>query len=289
MKWLEVTLTVEQELVEPIAELLARITTHGIATQADSPDLISVTGWLKLDQQLPNQKQALEEGLWHLSQINPLPDPSYREVEGDWLERWKSRYIPFEIGKNLLIIPNWVEPPSGQRQVVIIEPGKAFGSGAHGTTRMCLEMLEETVQPGDRVLDLGCGSGILAITAALLGAGSVLALDTDPEAVNATIENIARNEVDGIVEAEQGSLADAQSREPFDLIMANILSRILLNMLQADLSTAARPGGSYILSGIFDDQVDKLLAEALARDLVLVEQRSQRDWRTLLLKRNTAT
>lgn len=288
MKWLEVSLTVEQELIEPIAELLARFAAHGVATQVDPSNKITICGWIEHDHQLLQHKQALEEGLWHLSQINPLPDPSYREVDEDWIEVWKSKYLPLEIGDRFVIVPTWMEAPTVERQVVYIEPGIAFGSGAHPTTRMCLEFLENVLHSGDRVLDLGCGSGILAIAAASLDAASVLALDTDQQAVATAVSNIAQNGVEDIVQAKLGSLGEALPTGPFNLVLANILSHVLLDMLQAELPKLVAPDGHLILSGILENQVDPILARAQKRGLMISEVRSHADWRTLLLKQKTA-
>jgi ribosomal protein L11 methyltransferase len=290
LRWLEVQLTVEQELAEPIAELLARYTKQGIATQAEKPELVTITGWLEHDPQLPEHKKAFEEGLWHLSQINPIPEPSYKEVDDDWLEQWKSRYSPLKIGKRLIVAPPWHAPPSLHRQIISIEPGIAFGTGTHPTTQMCLDFLETVIQTDDRILDLGCGTGILAIAAVKLGASSALALDNDQQAISAAKDNIARNAVEDRVHANIGSLPEAMPGAPYDLVLANILSRVLLDMLQAGLAQLISPHGHVILSGILDDQVDDILKIANTQELQLVKIHMDQvwDWRALLLKKNTA-
>ena len=287
---MEVSLRLQAELAEPAAELLGRLAPNGVALEGldDHWEAVLLRAWFPVDGLLAGRQRELEAGLWHLGQIRPFPPPSFRSVaEQDWAEIWKREYQPLAIGRRLMVIPSWSAPESGERLVVRLEPGMAFGTGAHPTTRHCLEFIERDLQPGDTVLDLGCGSGILAIAAARLGAGRVLALDTDPLAVELARLNVQRNAVDGLVKVEQGSFpADGAERiDPVELLVANLHSDTLIEMLQAGLAARLRPAGRLLLSGLLDTDLPKLRAAGHEAELREVEVRATDDWRTILFRR----
>lgn len=293
MKWLEVALRVPGELVEPVADLLSRHVHGGVAVETEpgeaGQDLTAeVRGYLPCDDSLETRRRRLEEGLWHLSQIRPLPRPRYRYLKEEaWAEAWKRHYRPTPVGRRLLIHPSWASTDAGDRVPILIDPGMAFGTGTHPTTRLCLEALERHLPPGAQVVDLGCGSGILAIAAARLGAGGVYACDIDPVAVKVARENAERNGVAGIVTVEEGSLAEVLRRPRADLLMANILAGVLQEMLEQGLADALRPGGKAVLSGVLADQAADLLAACRRRGLRHVETLGLEDWRALVVeKRN---
>ena len=180
-------------------------------------------------------------------------------VEDDaWLDAWQAHATPVEVGERLLVVPTWVPrvPVRGDRVVIDLPPHRAFGSGAHPTTRLALEQLERLVRPGATVLDVGCGSGLLAVAAARLGASCVVAVDVDPEAVRATAATAAANGVSGAVEVSVGPVAEVDG--PFDVVVANIVLPVLLELLPA---MVARVGarGTLLLSGVLDEQVDALV------------------------------
>jgi len=301
LKWLEVSIAVDGELAEAVADLFTRWAGTGIvieATHSDeaqgavaSPHGLTVRAYRLLDEDTSARMQWLEEGLWHLSQIAPLPEPSYRQVEEeDWSETWKAHFRPIPVGRKLLIVPSWLKPPSGERLRLILDPGMAFGTGAHPSTRLCLLALEERLVPGDTVIDLGCGSGILAIAAARLGARHVVALDNDPQAVRVAEENVAANQVEQRVSVRLGSLEHLAQEETepsreAEVVVANILAPVLQDMLEAGLAGLVRRGGHLILSGILASQVESLLATASSQGLHLVEKKGEEDWRALVLQR----
>src|SRR3990172_2383449 len=208
LNWLEVSLNVNGELAEAVADVLARFAPNGVVVEngvffrdaADPgtslPD-VSVRAYLTVDDQLEDTRQRLEEALWYLSSIQPLPEAVYRSIpDQDWMQAWKKNYRPIPVGEKLIIVPAWMESTDDTRIPIRIDPGMAFGTGTHPTTQLCLEMLEKYVQPDADVIDVGCGSGILSIGALKLGAGRALAVDIDQAAVFATEENARANGID---------------------------------------------------------------------------------------------
>ena len=298
MSWLELSLNLNGELAEAVTEVLSRYSSGGVAIEmaADSNSALSaatdvlVKAYIPIDGQEDEQRRRIEEGLWHLSQIQPLPEPELRIIkEADWQTSWKKHFQPIEIGKRLLIIPPWITIGETEREVIVLEPGMAFGTGLHPSTRICLEAIEDILQPGENILDIGCGTGILSIAAVLLGANHVLAVDTDDIAVQATKENAERNRVAEYIRVESGSLKQVKilqtESQNNDLIVANILSHILMDLIQSGLATYVKPKGRIILSGILAEQVEPLVILAADADLELIDVRSEKDWRGLIFKR----
>jgi ribosomal protein L11 methyltransferase len=208
--------------------------------------------------------------------------------EEDWSQTWKDHYRPLPVGHNLIIIPAWLQGTASSRTEIVLDPGMAFGTGTHPSTRLCLEAMEDHLKPGDAVLDIGTGSGILSIAAALLGAGSVLSLDTDPHAVEAARQNVVRNNVPDRVQVLPGSLQQARKKfkhDPPNLILANILAPTLESLLHDGLGDLLDADGCLILSGILEDQSQALMQQARVCGLALVEVRGEQDWRALILKK----
>jgi len=199
----------------------------------------------------------------------------------DWSVSWRKEYKPLRIGERLVVKPTWESFQPGPEDLVIeMDPGLAFGCGTHPTTAMCLQLLERYVRPGMVVLDVGTGSGILAIAAALLGAGTVWAVDEDPVAVRTARENVARNNLAGRVRVREGNLLDDLS-EPADLVVANILAEVLTVLCPA-AATALEPGGRFILSGILDRREEMVRRALLANDFRIEEYLAEREWVALV-------
>ena len=276
------------DLAEPAAELLGRIAPNGAAVEM-LDEGVRVRAWLPDDDELAARKQQLEEGLWHLSQIQRFPEPAYRLIEEEpWEITWNEHYQPLEIGKQLQIVPSWMEPENAERIPIILEPGMAFGTGAHTTTRHCLEALEPLVMDGISVADLGCGSGILAIAAARLGAGLVVALDIDAQAVKLAQENVLRNGVEDRVQVLDGSLAELRTvvkEYGLGLIVANIRASALEDFIQSGISRDLADGGRIVMSGILEEQLDSLLEKANMGDLVTERVMKEGDWRSVVFSR----
>ncbi len=289
MNWLEVSVEVEAEAAEAVAEVLSRYVHRGVAIEA-GPDgwhagPVLVRAYLPDDDELWGKKRKIQEGLWHLGQIASIPEPSFRTVaEEDWTAAWKKRLKVLQVGDRIVIQPSWLEYEPGPGDVIIrLDPGMAFGTGLHPTTQMCLHALEEFVRPGMEVLDLGTGSGILAIAAAKLGASSVLAVDNDPQAAKVARNNAIGNDVQGRVQVKRGSLSDVTGL--YDLVVVNILARVIVELVEGGLSERMRRDALLIGAGITDDKTSEVTAAFERKGLELLDQRQQDDWVTLLAKR----
>jgi ribosomal protein L11 methyltransferase len=293
-RWLEVSLTVDGELAEAVADVIGRFTSQGVVMEQavrynDTEDEgtpygpVKVFGYMVVDSTLEQRRLKLEEALWHLSQIQPLPPAEYREVEDqDWMAAWREHYRPIPIGEKLMILPAWIETPDEQRIPIKIDPSMAFGTGTHPTTQLCLALMEKHLIPGQAVIDIGCGSGILSIAAVKLGASRVVAVDIDQAAIRSTRENAALNEVAEQIDSGVGSLGEillgyfSLRRAP--LVLANILAPVIIRMLGEGLADTITKGGKIILSGILDEQSPAVEAEAEMHGLQFVERMIQNDW-----------
>ncbi len=303
--WLEVSLTVDGEMAESVAEVLARFIPDGgvvIESTAVTANLddseghavgpLRVFGYLPVNDQLEETRQRLEEALWYLGRIRPLPEAQFRRIEQtNWAEAWKQHYQPIAIGRRLVIVPAWLESPAPERIPIRIDPGMAFGTGTHPTTQLCLEIIEaaaETMPPEWDVIDVGCGTAILAIAALKLGARRALGVDIDPDSVRASAENAAANGVLDGLELKLGSLEEIRrgdySFRQAPLALANILAPVLIRMLDDGLGDLLTPGGSLALSGILAEQSADVEAAARRNGLALVERRQIGDWVALWLR-----
>jgi ribosomal protein L11 methyltransferase len=303
MNWLEVSLTVDGELAESVADVLARFAPNGVMTEqgvrfvneedegtATGP--ITVRAYLEVDDQLEETRQKLEESLFYLGMIKPLPAPTYKQIaDQNWMEAWKQHYKPILIGQRLLILPAWLESPEPKRIPIKIDPGMAFGTGTHPTTQLCLELMELSTDNHSlsTVIDVGCGSGILSIAALKLGASKVLGVDIDIESVKNSRENADTNGVGEELILGQGSVTEVLAGEfPFKsapLVVANILGPILIRLFDVGLADLVEPNGEIILSGILDHQAESVIAAGQAKGLVRGELRQIGDWVALSLKK----
>lgn len=298
-RWLEVSLVVDGELAEALADLLSRYVEGGVVVESgikfDSIDdegraggPVRVFGYIPIDEKLDSVRQKLESGLWHLGQIQPLPLPQYRPIEDqDWMTSWKKHYHPIPVGRKILILPAWIKQEDPERIAVKIDPSMAFGTGTHPTTQLCLEMVEDYCQPGMDVIDVGCGSGILSIAAIKLGANKALAVDIDPLSVKATKENGENNNVLERIETGEGSVIEVlegkYSISKAPLVLANILAPVIIRLFADGLGKLMQPGGILILSGILMEQEAKVLEAAGEYGLDLINRKQMGDWVSLAL------
>lgn len=292
--WVEVSFKTNGELAEAVAEVLSRYVSQGVVVEngiyfrdADDPgtptDEVRVYGYLVIDEQLEEKKQAINEAIWHLSQIQPLPDPTYRIIKDEnWMESWKEHYHPIPVGKKLMVVPAWLETPDPERIAIKIDPSMAFGTGTHPTTQLCLEMIEKYVQPGQNVIDVGCGSGILSIAAIKLGVKHALGVDIDNASVISTRKNAETNQVLQGIETGMGSVEEIRqgnfSISQAPVVMVNILATIILILFEAGLSDLVEENGTLILSGILDEQLSRIEAAAQQHGLTKIDQLQSGDW-----------
>ncbi len=295
-EWLEISLQVDGELAEAVAEVLSRFIPTGVVIEQlipserndpGPPPLLKVAGYLTVDDQIDTLRQQILEALWYLGRIRELPEPQIQTIEAmDWSETWKKNYRPIPIGQKLLIAPSWVETDPQGRIVIRIDPGMAFGTGTHPTTQLCLEFLETEVQPHHPVIDVGCGSGILAVAALKMGASYALGVDSDPEAIRVAQTNADINGVVQKLEFLQGSVDAVRNHErgprQAPLVVANILASILIELLGTGLADLITTEGRLILSGILHEQEQLMLDAALREKLQFVERKQSGDWVALL-------
>ncbi len=315
--WLELSVTSSPEAVEAVTEVISRFTQGGVAIEEpyelldDGQEHEPVPGapvtcrvWIPDDADAGDTQARIENGLSMLRMIDASAVGSLqvtRVAEEDWANAWKEHYQPLKLGRRVVIRPSWREyQPESDEIVIDLDPGMAFGTGLHPTTRNCVVFLEEAIQPGARVLDVGCGSGILSLAALKLGAASALALDVSAVAVEATRENARINGLAERVDARLATLEGATG-EPYlpllpgietlgaeigtyDLVLANIIARVIAQ-LAPSLLRATRPGGALIASGIIQDRRDEALQALIAAGLKDIREVVEGDWVTLIGRR----
>jgi ribosomal protein L11 methyltransferase len=301
MNWLEVSLTVNGELAEAVADVLARFAPNGVTTEqavgfVNDEDEgtpvgpVTVRAYLGIDENIEERRQKLEEALHFLGMIQPIPAPVFIMIpDENWMEAWKVHYQPIPVGKKLIIIPAWLDSPDNNRITIKIDPGMAFGTGTHPTTQLCLELLEINTAKGSQVIDVGCGSGILSIAALKLGADFALGVDIDEASVKASRENANANDIAADrFEIGRGSVTEVLSGQfqirNAPLVVANILAPIIIRLFDMGLAKLTAPGGALILSGILADQAEGVIASAETHGLRLMGKHMVGDWVVLLVR-----
>lgn len=293
LKWIELSARTDAEGAEAAAAVLNEFVPTGAVIEQtlipepgeefDPARAFTVRVFFTSEDQ--DQLQRAESALWHLGQLRTIT-PRTREIkEEDWAEAWKKHYTVSHIGKRLVIKPSWLDyAPRADEAIIELDPGMAFGTGLHPTTRMCLQAAEGRIRPGMTILDVGTGSGILSIAAARLGAKRILALDPDPIAVETATKNAAINHVEDILRVERGSVEVVPDSHMYDLVFANILAEIVTELAPA-LAASLRRGGVLIASGILDYKADGV-EDALARaGMKRLEKIQEEDWVTLIGQR----
>jgi ribosomal protein L11 methyltransferase len=308
MNWLEVSLTVNGELAEAVADVLARFAYSGVMMEqgvryTDDEDAgtptgpITVRAYLEMNDQIEETRQKLEESLYYLGRIQPLPAASYKQIaDQNWMEAWKQHYKPILIGQRLVILPAWMDSPDPNRIPIKIDPGMAFGTGTHPTTQLCLEFMETLftqssieTRNSQIAIDVGCGSGILSIAAVKLGAVSALGVDIDAGSIVNARENANTNRVGDELILEVGSIQEIlDGRFAFrkaPLVLANILAPVIVRLFDTGLAELITENGSIILSGILQEQAQNVIDAAQAKGLRLNESKQMGDWVAMMMRR----
>ncbi|MBN1400477.1 MAG: 50S ribosomal protein L11 methyltransferase [Anaerolineae bacterium] len=297
-RWVEISVEVEREAVDDLLRLFNRHCQGGAVLDerpahflTGTPGQILVKGFLPVGDEVTRQK--LEVALLLLSRSSPISEPRVRVLEPeDWAEAWKAFFPPQRIGQRTVIVPSWESyAPRPDEIIIHLDPGMAFGTGLHATTRLCLLALEQLHLTGWRVLDVGCGSGILAIAAALQGATCVEAVDVDPVAVQVARDNVARNGISSLVSVSHGTLGDRapadvprHAETGYDLLLVNILAEVIMGMAPA-LARALRSGGQLVGSGIVADKADQVITALEEAGLIIDDQSQEDHWVALMAHR----
>jgi ribosomal protein L11 methyltransferase len=304
MEWVKLAVSINEEASEMISEILLEAGAAGTETAGGAmPDLTgydevppdeipsgecTVSAYFPLDAEVKAKIAEVEKKLRNLKDIDLGFDPGTLEIktatvnEQDWENEWKKYFKPQRVSDFVVIKPTWEEYSPEKDDVIIeIDPGMAFGTGTHETTRMCIAMLEEYLEDGASVLDVGCGSGILSVAAAKLGAGSVLALDLDGVAVEVAGQNVRLNNVEDRVSVIRSDIVTAVPEgSKFDIVVANIIADIIIRLNESVLKYIKRPG-IYICSGIIAERLDEVLASLNKNGLRAIKVSKMGEWRAV--------
>src|SRR6266480_4824499 len=304
MKWLELTVRTHPEAVESVSELMSRYTPGGVAIEEPCELIdegqeyrvltgqpVQVHAYLPINGKEEEARQHVAEGLWHLASLGEhfVGDLQTRIVnEEDWANAWKDYFHVTHIGQRLVIRPSWrAYEPKDDEVVLELDPGMAFGTGLHPTTRMCLEQIEQRMRPNMHVLDVGTGSGILALAAAKLGAANVHCIDNSSVAVESAVANAEINHMSDRMNVLLGVLDETEATHlsgQYDLVLANIIARVI-GSIASNLAQVLAPDGILITSGIIEDRRYEAEKPLLATGLKLIDQVMIDDWVTLILQK----
>ena len=304
-RWIEITILVSPEDVEAASWMLSEITGEGIAIEPQIQRLDSRDfGYVELDEPVAvrgyvestsatQTYSMVESFLEKIEFAGMSPVTMFHELDSDdWSEKWKCFYTIEHVGKRIVIQPSWLDYEAQVGDIVLnLDPGAAFGTGQHETTQLCLSAIEDQVQAGSSMIDVGCGSGILAIAAVKLGAAKVYALDIDPEAIRVTENNALTNGVSEQITACVGALRRAPllmgDARNMDLVVVNISSATVLDLLSM-LSKVLSSNGRAIVSGFLERDVYEVEEVARRFGLSKLEMHTQGDWACLVLTVNPA-
>ncbi|MGI8587325.1 MAG: 50S ribosomal protein L11 methyltransferase [Chloroflexia bacterium] len=302
MYWWELAVDVDREAVEATSELFAEygynsgvVVEEAVIPQPDEDYVVDLAAPVQVRTYIPDDAKAGEtrrrvaEALWHIGRMRQVSElRSTRLKEEDWANAWKDNYQVSRVGRQMVIKPTWLDyTPAPGDLVIELDPGMAFGTGTHQTTRLCLQAMEDHTPPGSRrILDLGTGSGILAIgVARLRPAAHVWALDNDPVAVEVCAANVAANALSERITVEEGTLVPGVPTDiRFDMIIANILARVIIDLAGA-IAGALVHGGIAVTSGIIEERGAEVDAALRKAGLEIIETRREGDWLAIIARR----
>ena len=311
MEWLEMKIDTSHTGLDPVCELLEQqgVTGLMIDDETDFQDFLEHNRqyWDYVDEELLAEKRGVSRVTFYLErnenalstiaavrmamsamkkahpEYAPLRLTMDNVADADWENNWKQFYKPMEIGDRLLVVPEWEQASDPQRITLRLNPGLTFGTGSHATTRLCLQALDAHIHGGEKVLDLGCGSGILSIAALRLGAASAFACDIDEKCVDVAYENAALNGItrDTYTVRWGDVLHDQQLRTEmgggYDMVVANIVADVIMG-LSGSVRDFLKPNGLFLCSGIIDDRAEEVLQKLKSDGWDVIEQRSSEGW-----------
>lgn len=296
LKWLELSVQSPPEFVEPLSQIFYRYGHGGVALEEEGgyspdegelppvPSQVTLRTYLPINSTTEERRNRIDLAVRLVAHVCPIPPLQERVLEEqEWEDSWKEHFHVLRVSPRIVIKPTWrsYEPVPGDI-VISLDPGMAFGTGQHPTTRMCLERLDKVCRAGMDVLDIGCGSGILSIAAARLGARSVFALEIDSVAVGAAKQNVRENGALHNVRVGQGTLPHPEVRARiYDIAVANISAKVVSEIAK-ELVTAVKPGGEVIASGIVLEHSDSVVRELTAAGGRVDEPIVDGDWVTLI-------
>lgn len=302
MKWAEISIQTTHEAADMVANIFHDLGSSGVVIEdpelvnsylrsgrwdysdipeATETEIVTVKAYLLADEHLDAKLATLESRVQELISygINKGSGITQcREImEEDWESSWKEFFHPIKVGERIVIKPSWEDYVAMPEDLVIeLDPGMAFGTGTHHTTAMCCRALEQVVEPGHVIFDVGTGSGILAVAAAKLGAGQVQAVDLDGIAVRVAKENVTINKVEHVVQVAQGDLLTGISGQA-DIIIANIIATIVIQLL-VDIPARLKDGGVFIASGIITERLSEVVAAMVGQNLVIDKVIEEGGW-----------
>ena len=294
MKWTEIKITTSYEASEIVSNFLLELGANGVLiddessktfTNDDSSSIILITHF-PTDDLVGSRIAKINEFLKELQVVGLEIKPAQIEIKSikdeKWAESWKSAFPPKQIGNRFIVSPRWNQITPYSEQIVIwLDPGMAFGTGYHPTTQLALCLLEEVISGGEYVLDIGTGSGILAIAAAKLGANKVIATDIDKTVVPIARENVRINGVEEKIEVVEGNGFESLSGR-YDVIVVNILTKVILPIIP-DCPHYLKPNGSLIFSGILEEEMPKIRSAARFNGFHIIKRLTQENWVSVLL------
>ena len=292
MKWIELSVVADSELIDPLVQIFDRYSKNGVVLEnvgeniGYSKKATKVRTYLKSDTDYEIVFNQIDIGVRLLAHVGEVSELSKRVLnEKEWHESWKKHFSILEIGKTLAIVPSWLKSKKVNRKIVIeLDPGMAFGTGHHPTTRMCLEMLETLVKPCHAVLDLGCGSGILSIASAKMGSEKVIGIDNDETAIKVARENIKINGIGDSVSISNGSVPNKNiDKYSNDIVVANISSKVILD-LSKEITEYLKPKGYLLISGFLDNTESEIIDVFKKLNLNVVSKLGTADWVALCLR-----
>lgn len=312
MDWIQVSIYTTTEGIEAVSGRLLGLGIYGIEIE-DEQDFKQFLEenksiWDYVDEELVKQKEgetciktyisandpdtlaAIKASMLELKEYDTEGSFGRLEIEladikeEDWSNNWKKYFHTMEIGDTLLVKPFWEEAPDTDRNIFEINPGLSFGTGSHHTTRLCLEDIEKSVNDGDEVLDLGCGSGILSIVSLMYGAKNAIAVDIDPNSMDTAYDNLARNNISrdrynvliGNILTDEALQEQALSKQ-YDIVLANIVADVIIAALPI-VKRALKPDGTFITSGIIEDRAEDVISALAESGFEIISEKRSADW-----------